>query len=271
MIGRLRVRGTNAPSLKSAAEIEKMRNAGRLVHAVLDRVESLIRPGVTTAELNAVAEAMIEAAHAEPLFKGQRHPQTRSLFPAALCTSLNDEIVHGIPSDRPLESGDVVSVDCGVRLDGYCGDAARTFAVGTVSPEASRLIDVTRGALERAVGDVKPGVWWSDVAAAIQEMVEAAGFSVVRDFVGHGIGRELHEEPKVPNCVSRRERIVDFKLVPGLTIAIEPMVAAGRADVRETGHPSRWPVATRDGRYAAHFEHTVAVTRTGADVLTDGR
>lgn len=270
MVRGLRLRRKDSPSLKTAAELEKMRTAGRLVFAVLERLEAFIRPGVTTAELNVEAEEMIAKAGAEPLFKGQRHPQARFPFPAALCTSINEEVVHGIPSDRRLREGDVLSVDCGVRLDGFCGDAARTYAIGEVTPETQRLMAATRESLELAVCEVRANRWWSEIAERMQALIEGAGFSVVREFVGHGIGRQLHEEPKVPNYVSRKERLSDFLLRPGLTIAIEPMVAAGKPEVQYAG-ASGWPVATKDGRYAAHFEHTVAVMENGADVLTDGR
>lgn len=247
-----------------------MRRAGRLVAAVLDGLETLIRPGVTTAELNAAAEEMIAKVGAEPLFKGQRHPQAKFPFPSALCTSTNAEVVHGIPSERKLQSGDVLSVDCGVRLEGYCGDAARTYAIGTVSAEARRLMETTNQALDYAIEKIRPDVWWGDIAGEMQRMIEDAGFSVIREFVGHGIGRELHEEPKVPNYVNRRQREADFLLRPGLVIAIEPMVVAGKPDIVYTDSTG-WPVATKDGRMAAHYEHTVAVTSNGADVLTNGR
>jgi len=260
----------DAPTLKSAAEIEKMRRAGRLVRQVLVRLEPLARPGTTTAELNAVAEQMIAEAGAEPLFKGQRHAQAKAPFPAALCTSVNEEVVHGIPGERRLDEGDIVSVDCGVRLDGFCGDAACTFAVGRVSDRVRRLLAVTEEALELAIREVRPNRWWGEVAAKIQELVEGAGFSVVREFVGHGIGRSMHEEPKVPNYVDRKQGREDFLLKPGMTIAIEPMVTMGTPDVRYAD-ASGWPVVTKDGLWAAHFEHTVAVTPGGVDVLTDGR
>ena len=263
-------RQKDAPTLKSAAEIERMREAGRLVNRVLKAVEEMVRPGVTTAAMNAVAEEMIAQAGAQALFKGQRHAQARFPFPAALCTSLNEEVVHGIPSDRPLRPGDIVSVDCGVRLGGYCGDAARTFAVGPVSERVQRLLEVTREALEIAIREVRPDRWWSEVAGAVQRYVESEGFSVVREFVGHGIGRRMHEEPKVPNYVDRGRRREDFLLRPGMTLAIEPMVTAGGAEVCYADSTG-WPVVTKDGQWAAHFEHTVAVTPRGADVLTDGR
>jgi methionyl aminopeptidase len=247
-----------------------MRHAGRLVFQVLERLALLVRPGVTTGEMNAVAEEMIARAGAEPLFRGQRHSQAKFPFPAAVCTSVNEEVVHGIPGDRRLREGDIVSVDCGVRLAGLCGDSARTFAVGKVDAGTCTLLDVTLASLDLAVREIRPNRWWGDVASQIQAMVERAGFSVVREFVGHGIGRDMWEEPKVPNYVDRRQRREDFLLLPGMTLAVEPMVTMGSPDVRYAD-ASGWPVVTKDGGWAAHYEHTVAVTETGADVLTDGR
>mgnify|MGYP005838167391 CR=1 FL=1 len=230
----------------------------------------MTRPGTATGEMNAVAAEMIEAAGAEALFRGQTHPEGRFPFPAVLCTSVNEEVVHGIPGDRRLRDGDVISVDCGVRLGGFCGDSARTFAVGTVNGRVRALLDVTRDALGLAVREVRAGRWWGEIAGQIQALVEGAGFSVVRQFVGHGIGREMWEEPKVPNYVDRQQRREDFLLKAGMTLAIEPMVTMGKPDVKYAD-ASNWPVVTKDGLWAAHFEHTLAVTPHGADVLTDGR
>ncbi|MBU0637517.1 MAG: type I methionyl aminopeptidase [Planctomycetes bacterium] len=256
--------------IKSPREIELMRAAGRLVAQVLDEAQALVCPGRTTAELNETAARIIREAGATPLFLGVRNPQARFPFPAVICSSVNEEVVHGIPSDRPLQDGDIVSIDCGVRLKGYCGDAARTFSVGErVTPEARRLLDVTREALAVALREARPNVRWSRVARAMQRCVEEQGFGVVREFVGHGIGREMHEEPKVPNYVERAQRHSDFELLPGMTLAIEPMVSAGRPEV-EFGDDSHWPMVTRDRSQAAHFEHTVAVTVDGVEVLTDG-
>lgn len=256
--------------LKSPREIELLRDAGRVVCRVLDEIERLVRPGVTTAELDARAAEVIAEAGATPLFKGVRSPAARVPFPACLCTSVNEQIVHGIPDERPLAPGDIVSVDCGVRLRGYCGDAARTFAVGTPAPAIRRLLDVTRAALDLAIREIIPGIRWGRIARRMQACVEEAGCSVVREYVGHGIGQEMHEEPKIPNYYDRGTRNADFELAVGMTLAIEPMVTAGRAETR-SGDDTGWPVVTRDGSWAAHFEHTVAVTPTGADVLTDGR
>ncbi len=256
--------------LKSAAEIELMREAGRVVYQVLSRVREMAGPQVTTAALNSEAERIIEEAGGEALFRGVQAKQAKFPFPAALCTSVNEQVVHGIPSDEPLTEGDVVSVDCGVRLNGYCGDSATTIPIGKVSPEVDRLLRVTAEALEIAVHTIRSKRWWSGVAAEIQAHVESAGFSVVREFVGHGIGHQMHEEPKVPNYTDPQERRLDFMLLPGMVLAVEPMVNMGSAAV-QYADSSGWPVVTKDGKYAAHFEHTIAVTERGADVLTDGR
>jgi len=269
MLKRLR-RLSDTPRLKSREEIELMRSAGRMVYRILTRVSEMSGPGMTTAEMNREAERMIAEAGAEPLFRGQRMKQAKFPFPAALCTSVNEEVVHGIPCDRELREGDVVSVDCGVRLNGYCGDSAVTIAIGRVAPDVERLLKVTAEALDIAVRTIRPQRWWSEVAGPMQRCVESAGFSVVRDFVGHGIGCQLHEEPKVPNYVDKAERRSDFVLMPGLVLAVEPMVNMGRPEVVYKD-ATCWPVVTRDSRYAAHFEHTIAVTERGADVLTDGR
>jgi methionyl aminopeptidase len=263
-------RRSRTAALKSPEEIERMRRAGRVVHEVLLRVAEITRPGVKTAELNAVAEEMIRKAGGEALFRGVRTRHVKFPFPAALCTSVNEQVVHGIPSDRVLVEGDVVSVDCGVRLEGYCGDAATTIPVGRISPRVEQLLQVTREALAIAIAGIRPKRWWSEVAAEMQRHVEAAGFSVVREFVGHGIGRQMHEEPKIPNYVDPGERRQDFMLREGMTLAVEPMVNMGAAQVTY-GDATGWPVVTQDGQYAAHYEHTIAVTGHGADVLTDGR
>jgi len=256
--------------LKSDREIELMRNAGRVVHDVLYRMGELAAPGVTTGALNEAAEDLIAKAGGTALFKGVVNPQARFPFPAALCTSVNEELVHGIPSDRPLQEGDIVSIDCGVRLEGYCGDSATTLMIGSVTPERRHLVDVTRGALGLAIDGLRPGRRWSEVAKEIQAYVESEKLSVVREFVGHGIGREMHEEPKIPNYWDRRQRQPDFELSKGMVLAIEPMVNLGSHWV-EYGGQDQWVVVTRDRKCAAHFEHTVAVTESGADVLTDGR
>jgi methionyl aminopeptidase len=255
--------------LKSPREIELMRQAGAVVHRVLAEMERLVQPGVITADLNRRAEERIAEAGGVALFKGVVNPQARFPFPAALCISVNEEIVHGMPGDRVLKEGNIVSIDCGVKLNGYCGDAAVTLAVGDVSTEAQHLLDVTREVLGLAIRQIAPAKRWSEIAAQMQRFVESQNLSVVRDFVGHGIGRTMHEDPKVPNYWDRDSRSEDFRLEKGMTLAIEPMVNLGSMQTRPTR--DSWTVVTRDGKMSAHFEHTVAVTEWGADVLTDGR
>lgn len=247
-----------------------MRDAGRIVFGVLERMGALVAPGVSTAELNRVAEEMIADAGGIALFKGVENPQAKYPFPAALCTSVNEELVHGVPNDRPLKDGDVVSIDCGVKLAGFCGDSARTFAVGQVSESSRKLMEVTQASLAMVIEALRPGRRWSEVATRLQAFVEDAGFSVVRDFVGHGIGEEMHEEPKVPNYWTAGQGLTDFDLVPGMVLAIEPMVNVGSRYV-DYADADGWAVVTRDGKCCAHYEHTIAITEDGADVLTDGR
>jgi methionyl aminopeptidase len=237
---------------------------------VLDDVCARVEPGISTAALNARAEALIADAGAEPLFKGVVNRAARKPFPAALCISVNEEVVHGIPGDRILAAGDVVSIDCGVRLGGFCGDSARTVAVGTADERVQGLLEVASGALRLAIDLVQPGLMWSEVAGRMQAHVESSGMSVVRDFVGHGIGRQMHEEPKVPNYVDAKQRRADFRLEPGLTLAIEPMVALGEPAVKYADADA-WVIVTQDGSWAAHFEHTVAVVDDGVEVLTVSR
>jgi methionyl aminopeptidase len=242
--------------LKSRGELELMDQANRIVLRVLDGIAERIRPGVTTRELDRFAEETIRAAGGVPAFLDYKG------FPATLCTSRNDVIVHGIPDDRPLAEGDILGVDCGVVYKGYYGDAARTFAVGRVSPEAERLIAVTRRALEIAVESVRPDGRLSDIGHAVQAFVESQGFSVVREFVGHGIGSALHEDPQVPNFGAPGK---GPKLKPGLVLAIEPMVNVGTAEVEIDA--DGWTARTQDGSLSAHFEFSVAVTEDGARVL----
>lgn len=255
--------------LKSAREIELMRVAGRLVWQVLNELESMVRPGVTTAAMNERAAEIIEKAGATALFLGVRNPQARFPFPAVICASVNEEIVHGVPDQRPLQEGDIVSIDCGVRLNGYCGDSARTFAVGRVARTTEKLLSATRDALALALEEMKPFERWSRIARKMQAGIERHGFGVVREFVGHGIGRDMHEEPKVPNYFDRTLRGSDFELVPGMVLAVEPMVTVGRPEW-EYRDRDRWSVVTKDRSLAAHFEHTIAITEQGPRVLTDG-
>lgn len=256
-----------AIKLKTPEQIEQMRQAGRLVNQVLDHLEEMIRPGITTEELDAQAGRLIVASHADGLFKGV--PGRGGPFPGNICASLNEEVVHGIPTDREICSGDIVSIDFGVKLNGWCGDAARTFIVGEVPEATRRLVEVTRNSLAMAVKMVRPGEKWSYVAAAMQAYVESEGFSVVREFVGHGIGQEMWEDPKVPNFVSRALEARDIVLSEGMVLAIEPMVNAGTHAVEYA--PDGWTVRTKDRKCSAHFEHSIAITADGADVLTDGQ
>lgn len=250
--------------LKSRREIELMRAAGAVVHRVLREIGSRVAPGVTTTELNRVAEEEIKRAGAKALFYGVVNPSARFPFPASICASVNAEVVHGIPDDRPLVEGDVVSIDCGVQLKGYCGDSAYTFAVGQIEPQTQRLLQETQEALAIAIREMRPQVRWSQVAAKMERHIRAQGFGIVREFVGHGIGREMHEEPKVPNYV---DRDADFWLVPGMVLAVEPMVTAGNPSV-DFRDRDRWTIVTRDGSCAAHYEHTIAITEDGCTVLT---
>jgi methionyl aminopeptidase len=246
--------------LKSSLEIEKMRRAGKVVREVLELVRGHVRPGATTLDLERVAEARISELGAKAAFKGYHG------FPCVLCTSINQEVVHGIPSKkRVLKEGDIVSVDCGAIVDGYYGDAAITVPVGEkIAPDTARLLVATEKSLYAGIAAVKPGATLGDIGAEVQGVVEAEGFSVVRDFVGHGIGSHMHEDPQVPNF---GEAGSGMRLKAGMVIAIEPMVNAGKPDVRVLR--DGWTAVTNDGSMSAHFEHTVAVTDTGAKVLTE--
>ena len=250
---------------KSPMEIERMRASGRLVARVLAALHDAVRPGVTTMDLERRARRMIRSGGATAAFKGYYVPAARKKFPAALCTSVNDEVVHGIPSRRRvLREGDIVKVDCGVLLDGYYGDSATTIPVGRISAETERLLCVTRESLDLAVEEMVDGRRLFDVSGAVQRHVEGNGFSIVKEFVGHGIGRKLHEEPQVPNHVDPKIRNV--RLRTGMVLAIEPMVVAGDPGTRILR--DRFTAVTRDGSNAAHFEHCVAVTENGPRLLT---
>jgi methionyl aminopeptidase len=242
--------------LKSRGELGLMDEANRIVHRVLDGIAERVRPGISTRELDRFAEETVRSAGAVPAFLNYRG------YPATLCTSVNDVIVHGIPDDRPLAEGDIVGVDCGVVYKGYYGDAARTYPVGEVSAEARRLLRVTQEALALAVEQVRVGGRLGDIGWAVQCHVEAAGFSVVREFVGHGVGTSLHEDPQVPNY---GEAGKGPRLKPGLVLAIEPMVNAGVAE--HVTDPDGWTARTQDGALSAHFEYSVAVTSEGPWVL----
>jgi methionyl aminopeptidase len=245
---------------KSVSEIEKMRRSGRIVRQVLDSVREAVAPGVSTMDLERLAERKIKDLGAKPAFKGYYD------YPCVLCTSINDEIVHGIPSERRvLKTGDIVSIDTGVVLDGFYGDAAITVAVdGELVPELQKLLEVTRESLYRGIEAARIGNTVGDVGAAVQQLVEANGFSVVREFVGHGIGTKLHEDPQVPNYGTRGS---GPKLRDGMVLAIEPMVNVGGSETRLL--EDKWTAVTQDGSYSAHFEHCVAVTKNGPVILTE--
>jgi methionyl aminopeptidase len=250
---------------KSPAELEKMRKAGLLVWKVLQELAAKVQPGVTTLDLEVIAERMIRDAGAKPAFKGYYVPAAGGKFPYVLCTSVNEQVVHGMPSaKRVLKPGDIVSIDTGAQLDGYFGDSAVTVPVGQVGPEVERLLEVTRQSLELAIEQVRAGNRLFDVCGAVERHVTGNGFSVVREFVGHGIGAQMHEEPQVPNYIDRRNE--NPRLKEGMVLAIEPMVNAGKAETKVL--EDRWTAVTRDGSYAAHFEHCVAVTSNGPWVLT---
>ena len=242
---------------KSPAEIEKLRHSGRLVRGLLEEIRERVRPGVSTVELERYTEKRLAQLGATPAFKGYRG------YPCCLCTSVNDEIVHGIPSERRLKEGDILSVDLGVIVDGYYGDSAITVPVGRISESTEKLLHVTEEALELAIEQTRLGNRLGDISATVQLHVESNHFSVVREFVGHGIGRDLHEEPQIPNHGQPGHGPL---LKEGMVLAIEPMVNAGAPGMRVL--EDHWTAVTTDGGYSAHFEHMVAVTRNGPDVLT---
>lgn len=239
-----------------------MRQAGRVVAEVLEAIEARLQPGVSTEELNRLAEQIIRQSDAVPSFKGYRG------FPASICASINEELVHGIPSqNRRLREGDIISIDVGAIYEGYHGDAARTYAIGQIDDEAQRLMEATEGALYAGIAQAKAGDLFGRMSAAIQEHVESRGFSVVREYTGHGIGRNMHEDPQILHYVHPKDTVRKRRLRPGMTFALEPMVGAGdwRTHVLSDG----WTVVMTDGRLSAHFEHTVAITENGeAEILT---
>jgi methionyl aminopeptidase len=242
---------------RSQSEIEKLRRVNQLVGRILADLRAMVRPGLTTQELDAFAEGQVRAAGAEPAFKGYHG------YPATICASVNEQVVHGIPSKRPLAVGDILSIDMGARLDGFYGDCAVTVPVGDVVPAARQLLKVTEESLFRGIEAVKPGARVSDIGAAVQAHVEAHGFSVVREFVGHGIGTSLHEEPQIANYGpgGRGPRLAE-----GMALAIEPMVNVGKPAVKVLA--DGWTAVTRDSSLSAHFEHTVVVTGEGCEILT---
>ncbi len=250
---------------KNAGELERMRRAGLLVYKILQELAGMVKEDVTTQDLEAAAEKMMRDAGAKPAFKNYYVPAAGSEYPFVLCTSVNDEVVHGMPSaKRKLKRGDIVSIDTGVQLEGYFGDSAITVPVGEVPEQVERLLRVTQESLEMAIDKARPGNRLFDICSTVQQHVESNGYSVVREYVGHGIGSKLHEEPQVPNYVDRRNE--NPRLKEGMVLAIEPMVNAGKPETRVK--PDRWTAIASDGSYSAHFEHCVAVTADGPWVLT---
>lgn len=243
--------------LKSQEEIAGIRESNRIVAEVLLKLHEIVAPGITTKDIDRLAEEMAKRYDARPAFKGYRG------YPASVCTSLNSEVVHGIPSNRELREGDIISLDFGIYFKGYYGDAAITVPVGEVPGKGERLIKVTEESLYKGIQETRPGNRLGDISSAVQEHVESAGFSVVRDFVGHGIGKSLHEDPQIPNYGTRGRGIV---LREGMVFAIEPMVNEGTFDVTVTG--DGWTVVTKDGKLSAHFEHTVAIRENGPEILS---
>lgn len=253
-------------TLRSPREIGLMRQAGLVVWEAHQIAAELVKPGVTTGEIDAAIERFFDAKGAIPLFKGV---PGKVPFPAVTCISVNDEVVHGIPGPRVLKEGDVVSIDTGCKLNGWCGDSAITQPVGKIAPEVQRLLDVTKGTLDLAIELMFIKSRWSEVAAEMERYVRDSGFYVVESFVGHGIGRDMHEEPQVPNFVSSQlRRGGDFDLRPGLVIAVEPMVNMGTKRVKALA--DHWTQVTYDGKPSAHFEHTIAMTKDGPFLLTAG-
>ncbi|MBU1260321.1 MAG: type I methionyl aminopeptidase [Planctomycetes bacterium] len=256
-----------AITLRSRREVELMKKAGGVVADVLLKLKESAVAGISTAELNRIAEDVTKQAGAIALFKGIQNPYGYKAFPAAICTSINEQVVHGIPSDKViLQEGDILSVDFGVKLLGYCGDAAVTLAIGAIDEQKQRLMYVTARMLDTAIEHSRAGEKWSRVAGLMQKVAESAGFSVVTDFVGHGIGTQMHEDPKVPNYVSRELLHNDILLQEGMILAVEPMVNMGASEVVTL--KDGWTVAAKDGRPSAHFEHTIAITKNGCEVLT---
>jgi methionyl aminopeptidase len=255
--------------VKSRHDIDMMRRAGQAGCEILAKMRTAAVAGVTTAELDELARVEIAKIGARAMSKNYPTYKPGEGFPGHTCISVNEEVVHGIPGPRRLKDGDVVTLDLALSLNGFCCDTATTVPVGKISPSWQKLLDVTKETLALAIGNMRPGRRWSDVARLMQHYVEKHGFNVVREFVGHGIGREMHEEPKVPNFVTFEQMRGDFELRKGMTLAVEPMVVMGRRDVVLLN--DGWTVVTQDKQPAAHFEHTVAITESGVEILTDGR
>lgn len=256
-------------TLKSKPEIEKMRAAGRVVHKVLQHCKEICKPGITTRQIDEEAAAIFAREGVRGLFKNYPTYKPGEGFPANLCISINEEVVHGIASERMIKDGDIVGLDCGVSLNGWCADAAYTVLVGNVPAETRRLCEITQKVLEVAIQNIRPGRRWSQIARLMQATAEDAGLSVVREFVGHGIGQKLHEPPTVPNFVSGDLIKNDILLREGIVLAVEPMCNLGRKETVTLS--DGWTVKTADGKPSAHYEHTIAVTANGSDLLTDGK
>lgn len=248
--------------LKTDEEVELLREANLLIGRTLAELAKIIKPGVTTKQLDKVAEEFIRDNGAEPTFKGFPNPYGGP-FPASICTSVNEQVVHGIPNDVPLQDGDIVSIDCGTRLNGFCGDSCYTFPVGEISPEVKNLLKTTKEALYKGIEQAVVGHRLGDISYAVQQHCEAQGFGVVREFVGHGVGHEMHEDPQVPNYGRRGNGIL---LKSGLCIAIEPMITMGTKDIYM--QEDRWGIVTRDKKPAAHYEHSLCVRKGKADILS---
>lgn len=255
-------------TIKSPEEIGKMRIAGQMVAHVLTTLKLAAQPGVTTAHLNELAHSMIRNVGGEPLFLGYPGLPGAPPFPAVICTSVNDAVVHGVPNNRPLQNGDIVGIDCGIRFDGFCGDSAVTFAVGEVSERTEELLKVTQAALYDAIMQMRPGNCLGDVCGTLQKHAESHDYGIVRQFVGHGIGREMHEGPRIPNYVTDMfpETDMNMTLQPGHVFALEPMFNNGAEEVQVLN--DGWTIVTGDKELSAHFEHTIAITEQGPKVLT---
>lgn len=241
-----------------------MRESGKIVAEALQLCRQLCRPGVRTIEINLAVEALYAKYGATPLFKG--YPGPKIPFPAVTCISINEQVVHGIPGNREIRDGDIIKIDTACKLNGWCADAAVSIPVGEVRPERRRLIEVGQKVLQIAIDELSKRRWWSEIAGQMQRCAESAGFSVVQNYVGHGIGRIMHEAPQVPNFISREMKKQDFRLEEGLVLAVEPMVNMGKADVRTLG--DHWTVVTKDAMPSVHVEHTLAITRNGVEIIT---
>jgi len=254
----------SGPELKSPRELALMRESGKIVAEAMRKCREMARPGVRTIEIDQAVEAIYRHYGATPLFKG--YPGPKIPFPACTCISVNEQVVHGIPGQRELREGDLVKIDTACKLNGWCADSADTIMVGEVRPERRRLVEICKQVLQIAITEMGRRRWWSEVALAMQRHVVSSGFSVVEQYVGHGIGRIMHENPQVPNFVSREMKKQDFRLEEGLVLAVEPMVNMGKGDVRTLS--DHWTVVTRDNMPSAHVEHTLAITRHGVQIIT---